>query len=80
MPTYDYYCPENGREVTVFHAMSAGLATWGELCDMASIDVGPTARESPVQRKIGAGLVLTRRPNQLPGYGVGCCGTHGCGD
>lgn len=80
MPTYDYHCPENGRQITVFHAMSVRLATWGELCDMASVDVGQTARESPVKRQIGAGIVLTRRPDQLSSFGAGCCGLHGCGD
>lgn len=80
LPTYDYHCPANDRVVTVFHAMSQRLATWGELCDLASLDVGLTPRESPVQKQIGAGMVMTRRPDQLLGFGAGCCGTNGCGD
>lgn len=80
MPTYDYYCPENGREVTVYHAMSERLTTWAELCDRASIDAGETTFESPVQRLIGTGVVMTRRPEQLSGHGAGCCGMQGCGD
>ena len=81
MPTYDYVCPENGREVTVFHAMSVRLATWGELCDLAAIDAGRTARDAPVERRIGTGIVLAGRPDQLSSHGPGgCCGVHGCGD
>lgn len=80
LPTYDYYCPENGREVAVFHGMSTRLGTWGELCDLAAIDAGPTRRDAPVQRRIGAGVVMARRPDRLSGFGGGCCGTHGCGD
>lgn len=80
MPTYDYYCPANGREVSVFHAMSLRLGTWGELCDLASIDIGETEREAPVQRQIGTGIVFPSTPSQLTGFGAGCCGTHGCGD
>ncbi len=78
MPTYDYYCPENGREVAVFHAMSAQIATWGELCDLASIDVGQTARESPVQKQIGMGIVLMRGPVSCTG--PSCCSNNSCGD
>ena len=79
MPTYDYYCPENSREVSVFHTMSVRIATWGELCDLASIEIGQTAREAPVQRQIGGGIVMARRPDQLSSPGA-CCGVHGCGD
>jgi hypothetical protein len=80
MPTYEYLCPENGRVVAVFHAMSTRIATWGELCDQAAIDAGPTPHDAPVQRQIGAGFAMTRRPGQLSGFGGGCCGEHGCGD
>lgn len=80
MPTYDYHCPQNGREVAVFHAMSMRLETWGELCDVASIDVGETSPSAPVQRQIGTGIALPRRPSQMSGFGGSCCGTHGCGD
>ncbi len=80
MPTYDYYCDENGREVSVFHAMSKRVETWGELCELASIQAGDTAAETPVKRKIGAGFAMTRRPSQLSGMSGGCCGEHGCGD
>jgi len=80
MPTYDYYCPENGRVVVAFHAMSVQIETWGELCELASIDTGQTAKESPVHKQIGAGIAMVRRPDQLSGMGGGCCGLDGCGD
>ena len=51
MPTYDYYCPENGRKVTVFHAMSVRIATWGELCQAASTDVGSTPADALVEQR-----------------------------
>lgn len=81
MPTYEYFCPDNGREVTVLHAMSVRANTRGELCAMAELEVRATPRDTPVQRKIGAGLILTRRPSQLPGGGGGgatCCGKGAC--
>jgi len=79
MPTYDYVCPENGREVSVFHAMSARITTWGELCDMASVDVGKTDREAPVERLLGTGHVLAPRSGKNLGIGGGgCCTGPGC--
>jgi len=78
MPTYEYVCPENGREVSVFHAMSVRIATWGELCDLASIDVGETDQSSPVERQIGTGFALPPRSDKKLGIGGGCCSGKGC--
>ena len=80
MPTYDYVCPENGRELSVFHAMSVRISTWGELCDLASADVGQTQRESPVERLLGTGHVLPPRSGKTLGIGGGggCCSGPGC--
>lgn len=80
MPTYDYYCPANDRIVSAFHAMSVRPDTWGELCDLASIDTGQTQLDAPVQRQLGTGIVMARRPDQLSDFRGSCCGTHGCGD
>lgn len=84
MPTYDYFCPKNGRDVSVFHSMGSRIETWGELCEAAALDAGETPADTPVERKIGTGIVMTRQPHQLSGFGGGgggtCCGTHGCGD
>ncbi|MEM9419709.1 MAG: regulator [Planctomycetota bacterium] len=61
--------------------MSVRPDNWGELCEIASIELGETEREAPVQRQLGTGIVMARRPDQLTGFGGGsCCGTDGCGD
>ena len=78
MPTYEYRCPENGREVSVFHAMSVRISTWGELCELASVDAGRTESASPVQRLIGTGHVLPARSQTSLGIGGGCCSGQGC--
>ena len=80
MPTYDYVCPKNGRDLSVFHAMSERIATWGELCDLASVDIGDTDRTSPVERQIGTGHVLPPRSGKDLGIGGGggCCSGTGC--
>ena len=78
MPTYAYVCPENGSEISVFHAMSTRIDTWGELCDLASVEVGQTARESTVERLIGTGFVLPPRSTKTLGIGGGCCSSREC--
>ncbi|MEM6750843.1 MAG: zinc ribbon domain-containing protein [Planctomycetota bacterium] len=80
MPTYNYACPQDGRDVAVFHGMSSRLSIWGEVCDLASIDPGATPRDTPVERKIGAGVVMAPRPDPMSGAGGSGCGVHGCGD
>ncbi|MGA1474588.1 MAG: zinc ribbon domain-containing protein [Prochlorothrix sp.] len=54
MPLYVYHCAENQETVEVFHPMSRTIATWGELCTLASVDLGVTAPETPVKRVIMA--------------------------
>ena len=78
MPTYEYLCPENGRELSVFHAMSVRISNWGELCDLASVDVGQTECGSPVRRLIGTGHVLSPRSRTSLGMASGCCSGQGC--
>ena len=52
MPRYDYFCEENGCTVEVTHGMADQVTTWGELCDLASIDPGNTSREAAVRKII----------------------------
>ncbi len=69
MPTYDYYCEANQRQVEVSHRMSETLSTWGELCERAGLEPGETPAESPVKRlATGGNLVLNspRSGNDLP--------------
>ena len=79
MPTYEYLCPENGQEVSVFHAMSTRITTWGELCEAAAIELGRTEPEAPVERLLGTGHVLAPRSGRNLGIGGGgCCSGSGC--
>jgi hypothetical protein len=57
--------------------MSENLATWGELCAQAHVDPGDTPPDSPVQRLITGGSVIssTRREAAPP---VMPCGQTQC--
>ena len=77
MPTYEYYCEENEKNVDVIHSMSEEITTWGELCDRAEIDCGETPRETRVMRKLSAISLLGKKSEASP-QGGGCCG-GGCG-
>ena len=61
MPTYVYVCEANGAQVEVFHSMSEGLETWGELCELAERELGDTPTDAPVHRQIFAPGVQTVR-------------------
>ncbi len=86
MPTYDYFCPENHRTVAVMHGMSAEVRTWGEACARAGAELGETPADAPVEKLLGAGMVLSNSRADLapsPGacagpVGMWCCG-GGCG-
>ena len=78
MLTYDYFCEENQQTVPVSHGIRERLATWGELCAKAGIDLGATPAETPVERLISGGLLVSTgskggSPLPLPMAG-GCCG------
>ena len=72
MPTYDYFCPANGRTLEVQHPMCESVSTWGELCRHAGIDPAGTAADVPVQRLISAAAVHTSPAPELP------CGRSRC--
>ena len=55
MPTYDYYCPANGRVVEVNHKLAETVATWGELCSRAGIPRTGTSGNARVERLITGG-------------------------
>jgi len=83
MPTYEYYCPKNRQSVEVMHGMSRTVATWGELCELADQPTGRTPGDTPVEKLLSAGMVITG-DRQLPGFDCGrppemggCCG-GGC--
>jgi hypothetical protein len=79
MPSYEYYCTDNHRTVEVMHGMSRTVATWGELCELAEQEPGPTPPETPVEKLLGTGMVLSKQPSAGdactgPPMGGGCCG------
>ncbi len=83
MPTYDYRCPSNGRVVEVKHRMAEKATTWGQLCDMASINPEDTPLDSPVERLATGGNVVTSNSlnsgNEPPCASGGCCPGGACG-
>lgn len=59
MPVYEYHCPANGEHIEVVHSMATSIKTWGELCQLANRDPGPTPVDSPVERLLFAPGVNT---------------------
>ena len=60
MPSYDYHCAANGRTVEVKHRMSEEVATWGDICRLAGLDVDGTPAESPVAKVLRPTMVASR--------------------
>ena len=83
MPSYDYRCEANDRVVEVSHRMSERLTTWGELCAAAGIEPGDTATDTPVERLISGGHVVSSSSlgdAAAPACASGpCCGGGMCG-
>ncbi len=82
MPSYDYRCAQNGQVVEVMHKMSEKLTTWGEVCDKANLDLGDTPSDSPVERLITGGNVISSSAlsnPEAPACGAGGCGGGMCG-
>ena len=81
MPTYDYRCDANNRELEVRHSMSTEVLTWGELCKLAGIDPGDTPSDAAVKRLATGGNVIGASSSgsvEMPSGG-GCCGGGACG-
>lgn len=78
MPTYQYHCAENRRTLEVMHGMTTAVATWGELCAIAETEPGDTPADTPVEKLLGTGMVLAKKPAAEdysgPPMGGGCCG------
>ena len=82
MPTYQYFCPENHQTLDVLHAMSRTVSTWGEACEIVGRDPGDTDPATPVEKLLGAGMVLNNSRADLADPGAcsgptpagGCCG------
>lgn len=76
MPTYEYFCPNNHQTVEVLHGMSECLTTWGEVCERAELACPDEESAWPVEKLLGAGLVIER--SSTPSGPEGC-GPEGCG-
>ena len=82
MPSYDYRCAANTRVVEVRHSISEKLTTWGEVCEKAGIETGDTPADTPVDRLIsGGGIVSSGALSnpEAPSCGSGGCGGGMCG-
>ncbi len=82
MPSYDYHCETNGRTVEVRHSIKEKLANWGEVCARAGIDLGDAAADTPVQRLITGGGVISSSAlsnPEAPACGAGGCSGGLCG-
>ncbi len=81
MPTYDYFCDVNERKVEVSHKMSEEIASWGELCQRASIDPGDTPAGSPVRRLATGGAIISSSSQAEPPCATtgSCCPSGMCG-
>ncbi len=85
MPTYEYGCKANGRQVEVRHPMAERLQTWGELCERAGIAPGKTDPSTPVEKLISAGFIHAGKSSAsepvcaAPECGSGFCGSGACG-
>lgn len=71
MPSYDYYCEDNGRTIEVNHPMGVRLTTWGEVCYVAQITLGETDALAPVRRVIrqAPGVAVTTFNSELRNAG-----------
>jgi hypothetical protein len=81
MPTYDYHCPVNDKIVEVKHRISESVNSWGELCQLAGIEVGDTPADAPVEKLITGGGILKSNSmgSEPPCVSGPCCGGGGCG-
>lgn len=80
MPTYEYYCSANQQTLEVMHGMSRNVTNWGELCELAEAQPGQTPADTPVEKLLSAGMVITGEkqvPDMDCGAPGGCCG-GGC--
>ena len=76
MPTYDYRCDANGKVLEVSHRMSDTISTWGDLCERAGAEPGDTPADSPVQRLVTGGSVISS--NNLGSGSAPACTTGSC--
>ncbi len=83
MPSYDYRCEADQQVYEVKHAMSQSISTWGELCEIAGIDLNAISPDTPVKKVISTGGVVKssslKNPEAPPCMTGGGCSGGGCG-
>lgn len=77
MPYYEYHCATNGQTVEVRHGMNDRVETWGEVAEMAGVELGGTPATAPVARLMS---VTAPTPGAsggpVPSCGIGCGCAH----
>lgn len=76
MPSYDYRCIASGEVFEVQHGMQEKARTWAELCQLGKLDPGNIDPDSPVERLLTTGGVVSSRSLKNP---EPPCGGGGCG-
>ena len=54
MPTYEYLCLANNREVEVIHGIHDQPKTWGALCQLTGMPLGDIPPDSAIQKQVCA--------------------------
>jgi hypothetical protein len=80
MAIYEYHCEANGRTVEVRHGMDGKLTTWGELAELAGIEVEGTPADARIERLMSAGVAMTggSTSSSTPSAGPPCSSACGC--
>lgn len=77
MPTYDYRCEASGEVFEVHHPMALQIRTWGELCKIGNIAPGDVPADTPVNKVLNTGGVVSSRALKNPDAPP--CMSGGCG-
>lgn len=82
MPTYDYRCEANNKVYEVKHAMALSPKNWGELCQIAGMDLKGIPANTPVSKVLNTGAVVRsgalKNPEAPPCMTGGCAGGGAC--
>lgn len=82
MPIYEYHCARANKTIEVVHSCSTAISTWGQLCEIAGIDIGQVPVDSPVDKLMASKVAVHGNAHnksalkQVP-VRTGCCG-GGC--
>ena len=60
MISYEYFCPENGKTISVKHSITTSIKTWGELCKITGQSLDSTPPDVPIERIIFGGTLALK--------------------